>query len=300
MIKKYLSVIILIYFILRFTTDLNWFIYSIPIVLIILLPNIINFFRKRKGDRELDSSKYKAYYISSFLMFLNPLLNWQSIIQLIGQLSLRLKNKKVQETKNKYSLPFLGKWCAINGGTSKENSHSWDILTQRFAYDFVIVNNIKESFNKNPNIIENYYCYNQPLLAVQDGVVVDVRNNVKDYQTVGNYSVDWKTRHIAGNYITIEHDNGEFSFYAHLKRNSMKVKKGDVVKKGQHIANCGNSGNSTEPHLHFQIMNHKDFFFGKSLIIKFENVINEMKTKIDFVEKDMIVENKQKTNRNEL
>ena len=47
------------------------------------------------------------------------------------------------------------------------------------------------------------------LLASQRGIIIDIRNNVRDYQKVGDYSVDWKTRHIAGNYITIKHDNEE-------------------------------------------------------------------------------------------
>ncbi|MDA9852179.1 M23 family metallopeptidase [Flavobacteriaceae bacterium] len=97
---------------------------------------------------------------------------------------------------------------------------------------------------------------------------------------------------MAGNYITIKHDNEEFSFYAHLKKNSIKVRKGDVVKKGQHIANCGNSGNSTEPHLHFQVMNRRNFFFGRSLKIKFEKAITQTKKEVEFIEKEMIVENR--------
>ena len=261
-----------------------------------LIPDVVKFFKAKKNIKSkkenFNKEKYKAYYKTSALMFLNPIINWQSIVQLLGQLFLYLFDKRIEETKNKYILPFNGKWDAVNGGTTQENSHSWDIITQRFAYDFVIIDAQEKSFKEEPNRIENYYCYNQPILASQKGVVIDIRNNVRDYQKVGDYSVDWKTRHIAGNYITIKRDNEEFSFYAHLKRNSMKVKKGDVVKEGQHIANCGNSGNSTEPHLHFQLMNRRNFFLGKSLKIKFENAITQTRKEVEFIEKEMIVKNK--------
>lgn len=290
--------------ILKFTTTIEWKFIFFPILFFLLIPDVVKFFKAKKNIKSkkenFNKEKYKAYYKTSALMFLNPIINWQSIIQLLGQLFLYLFDKRIEETKNKYIFPFNGKWDAVNGGTTQENSHSWDIITQRFAYDFVIIDAQEKSFKEEPNRIENYYCYNQPILASQKGVVIDIRNNVRDYQKVGDYSVDWKTRHIAGNYITIKHDNEEFSFYAHLKRNSMKVKKGDVVKEGQYIANCGNSGNSTEPHLHFQLMNRRNFFFGKSLKIKFENAITQTRKEVEFIEKEMIVKNKKNCNQQEL
>jgi murein DD-endopeptidase MepM/ murein hydrolase activator NlpD len=57
-----------------------------------------------------------------------------------------------------------------------------------------------------------------------------------------------------GNVVMIEHADRVHSVYAHLKPGSIKVKPGDRVKRGQVIAACGNSGNTTEPHLHFQLM----------------------------------------------
>jgi len=280
----------LIGLILKFTTTIEWKLILFPILFVLLIPDVVECLKAKK--EKSNTVKHNAYYKTSVLMLLNPTIYSQSIIQLFGQLFLFLLDKKNEETRNKYILPFDGKWGVMNGGTTEGNSHSWDILTQRFAYDFVIIDTQENSFKYNPNMIENYYCYNQLILASQKGVVVDIRNNVRDYQKVGDYSVDWKTRHIAGNYITIKHDNEEFSFYAHLKKNSMKVKKGDVVKEGQHIANCGNSGNSTEPHLHFQVMNRRNFFFGKSLKIKFKNVINQTRKEVEFIEKKMIVKNK--------
>jgi murein DD-endopeptidase MepM/ murein hydrolase activator NlpD len=62
-----------------------------------------------------------------------------------------------------------------------------------------------------------------------------------------------------GNYVIIDHGNGEYSFLAHLKKGSMVVAVGDSLKSGQFIGLCGNSGNSSEPHLHYHLQNKPIF-----------------------------------------
>jgi murein DD-endopeptidase MepM/ murein hydrolase activator NlpD len=59
---------------------------------------------------------------------------------------------------------------------------------------------------------------------------------------------------VVGNHIVVDQGDGRYAMYAHLQRHSATVRPGDRVTAGQQIARCGNSGNSTEPHLHFQIM----------------------------------------------
>ena len=58
-----------------------------------------------------------------------------------------------------------------------------------------------------------------------------------------------------GNYLILDLGGGNYCLYAHLQPGSLRVKAGDRVKRGQTLALLGNSGNSTEPHLHFQVMN---------------------------------------------
>ena len=58
---------------------------------------------------------------------------------------------------------------------------------------------------------------------------------------------------VGGNYIILDLGNGRYAFYAHLQPGSLRVKTGDKVRRGQVLALVGNSGNSTEPHLHFHI-----------------------------------------------
>ena len=76
-----------------------------------------------------------------------------------------------------------------------------------------------------------------------------------------------------GNYIVIDHENGEFSTYAHLSEGSIRVKTGDRVVKGDAIAAVGNTGHSSLPHLHFQLMDSKDFLTANGLPVMFSNVL---------------------------
>jgi murein DD-endopeptidase MepM/ murein hydrolase activator NlpD len=65
-------------------------------------------------------------------------------------------------------------------------------------------------------------------------------------------------RWIVGNHVVLDLGDGVYAMYAHVRRGSLKIKPGDRVRAGQQIARCGNSGNSTEPHVHFQLMDGPD------------------------------------------
>lgn len=139
-------------------------------------------------------------------------------------------------------LPFFGEWTVsqgIEGGiTHKEN---W-----KNAWDFVIEENEQE-YSGNGEKLTEYYCYNVPVAAALEGEVARVIDNVQDNE-IGevNLKQNW------GNTVIIKHDDELYSSLCHLKPNSIKVKVGDIVKKGSIIGNCGNSGRSPYPHLHFQ------------------------------------------------
>ena len=86
------------------------------------------------------------------------------------------------------------------------------------------------------------------VVAHSDGTVVGVVSNI-------NYNTSKSGRRIYGNYVKIKHDNGMFTFYAHLKYGSVAVKVGDRVTKGQVLGYMGNTGYSFGAHLHFEIRN---------------------------------------------
>lgn len=143
-----------------------------------------------------------------------------------------------------FSLPFWGEW-KVSQGYDGEHTHKdeWGK-----ALDFVISDSEGMTHRDPFSSPESYYCYGKPVLAPADGIVAEVTDNINDnppgtVNTVQNW----------GNSIVISHVPGLCSQLSHLKPGSIKVRKGDFVRKGEIIASCGNSGRSPEPHLHFQL-----------------------------------------------
>ncbi|GEM_PF-240552 len=175
------------------------------------------------------------------------------------------------ENETPYDLPFKGEWAVINGSYLKEHSHSWGIPTQRYAYDFVKVDEAGRTHAGDATDVEQYHCYDEEIIAPADGKVVEVYNEAEDSLIFGPGKFLSRSPRIGGNYVVIQHTPNEYSTLAHLKKDSIQISPGDPVTRGQTIATCGNTGNSTEPHLHFQLQNHPSFFNSLGLPIKFEN-----------------------------
>lgn len=202
----------------------------------------------------------------------------QSLKQLVGMITAPLRygfnmpNADNYQNKIQYSLPFHGTWTAVNGGIDKKNSHSWSIQTQRYAYDFVILDEEGHSFSGVDTKLSDYYCYGKKILAPADGVVVEVQDTYPDSLLLGKGQADCSAKDIRGNYILIRHAHKEYGLLAHLKPGSICVKKGDIVKRGQYIAYCGNSGNTSEPHLHFHLQDGINFYTSAGLPIEFTGI----------------------------
>ena len=141
-------------------------------------------------------------------------------------------------------LPFYGEWNVSQAHNGKiTHKGEW-----QYAFDFVITDNQEKTYQDNGVNVEDFYCYNVPVLAPADGWVVDILDNIPDNEIGGvNIENNW------GNAIVIKHADFLYSKLTHLKEETFKVKIGDYVKKGDLIANCGNSGRSPEPHIHFQL-----------------------------------------------
>jgi hypothetical protein len=100
---------------------------------------------------------------------------------------------------------------------------------------------------------ESFLAFDQPLLAVADGTVVTAVNDVVDGVPLV-VPAGLKVAELGGNQVVIDIGDGRYAFYAHIKQGSVKVKPGDKVTKGQEIARLGNSGSTTEAHLHFHVV----------------------------------------------
>jgi hypothetical protein len=211
-------------------------------------------------------------------IFYNPAVFLQSLKQLWGMLVISLKyGSRIPNAEHfngsvKYSLPFHGTWAVVNGGVEKASSHSWGIQTQRYAYDFLILDQEGHSFSGRRTELSDYYCYGKKILAPADGEVIEAKDRNPDSAILGNGRADCAARDIRGNYILIRHAENEYGLLAHLKPGSIRVKPGVIVKRGQHIADCGNSGNTSEPHLHFQIQDGRSFFTSAGLPVQFADI----------------------------
>lgn len=174
--------------------------------------------------------------------------------------------------KVKYSLPFKESWTVVNGGVDKQASHSWHIPTQRYAYDFLLLDSVGKSFEGDMTKPASYYCYGKEILAPADGEVIEAVSHHPDSRIWGKGQADCSAGDIRGNYLLLRHAEGEYSLLAHLQPGSIHVKKGDTVKRGQCIAFCGNSGNSSEPHLHFHLQDGESFYHSAGLPVEFEGI----------------------------
>ncbi len=151
-------------------------------------------------------------------------------------------------------LPFRGRWLVVWGGDTPALNHHIEHASQRRAADLVIVDDAGQSFRGEGRALGDYYAYGQEVLAMAEGVVTTAIDGVPD-APIGETNP-----YVApGNLVTLRHAGELYSTYAHLIPGSLKVKVGDRVRRGQVLARCGNSGNSTEPHLHVQVQDGPRF-----------------------------------------
>ncbi|MGV3723311.1 MAG: M23 family metallopeptidase [Actinomycetota bacterium] len=147
--------------------------------------------------------------------------------------------------------PFRGRWIVFHGGASSLINHHAGNEAQANALDLLI--DARKS-PEPPDRLESYAAWGQPLLAPAAGRVVVVENSLPD-QPIGGSD----PKNLVGNHVTLEIAPERYVLLAHLKKGSVRVKVGDEVKGGAILARCGNSGNTSEPHLHFQVQNRPDF-----------------------------------------
>lgn len=189
------------------------------------------------------------------------------------------------QTKTDLIFPLTGESLIGTGGrTIEQNPDHIYVKDQRFAIDIVALAS-GASPPKLENLVDralsgklelyqgndyknnaNHYCFGRQIIAPGNGVVVDAKDGIYD-----NIPGKKNTRDIAGNYVVIDHLNGEFSMLAHFKKDSVLVKKGDKVRAGDLIGQCGNSGHSNLPHLHYHLQNTPRWHDGEGLPMQFQN-----------------------------
>jgi len=152
-------------------------------------------------------------------------------------------------------------WMAANG-PSNTSGHRRALIpvegkariAQRFAIDWVRINPDGTTFTGDPKDNKNYRAYGSEALAVADGAVTEVKDGIpENVPGINSRAVPITLETVGGNHVILDIGHGRCAFYAHLQPGSLKVKLGDHVRRGQVLGLVGNSGNSTEPHLHFHL-----------------------------------------------
>jgi hypothetical protein len=164
--------------------------------------------------------------------------------------------------------PLRGKnWLAANG-PSNTSAHRRAMLPingqphigQRYAIDWIQLGGDGNSFTGDQRKNSSYHAWDQEIHAVANGKIVAVKDGIpENVPNSGKTAVPITYETLAGNHIIQDLGDGHFAAYAHLRPGTLKVKVGDTVHAGSVLAHLGNTGNSSEPHLHFQVCDAPSF-----------------------------------------
>ncbi|HLY17195.1 MAG TPA: M23 family metallopeptidase [Bryobacteraceae bacterium] len=160
------------------------------------------------------------------------------------------------------SPPLRGDHWLAGNGPSNSSGHRRALIpidghaaiAQRLAIDWVRLRADGKTFHDDEKDNKNYYAYGTEALAVADGVVTEVKDGIpENIPGENSRAVPITLETVGGNHVILDIGGRHYAFYAHLQPGSLRVKLGDKVRQGQVIGLVGNSGNSTEPHLHFHL-----------------------------------------------
>lgn len=177
--------------------------------------------------------------------------------------------------------PVTGRWTALNSPADKVPSHGTHVYGQTYAIDIVAEPETGEGEPSArpafrwlwPVVRRNraFPAFGAPLLAVADATVVRASDGQRDHLSrnslpalaylmliEGNVRSILGAHRIIGNHVILDLGDRTYAVYAHLQRGSLQVKAGETVRAGQLLGQVGNSGNTTEPHLHFHLMDGPD------------------------------------------
>ncbi|MER2134704.1 MAG: M23 family metallopeptidase [Arthrobacter sp.] len=189
-------------------------------------------------------------------------------------------------------LPFTGRWRVQNSPANRVPSHGTHLLGTTYAIDFVAVDARGRSAPPSFRAVfgteapEGFAGFGVPVLAPVAGTVAAVHDGEPDHEArrsplaLARYALTQGERirrgppGIAGNFVVLATGSGSeaaFILLAHLRHGSTAVAVGDPVTPGMQLGECGNSGNSTEPHVHVQASDSMDWDRARGLPLAFRN-----------------------------
>ena len=165
----------------------------------------------------------------------------------------------LQQSPLVLSLPFEGGVWLAGNGPSNTSVHRRSVIaidgraciSQRFAIDWVMVGKNGNTFHDSRDRNENFWAFGQPVLAVADGEVTEVVDDIPD--NIPGKLPEVTVQNITGNHVIMRIAADTYVTFAHLKHGSIRVRLHQRIKRGVEIAQLGNSGNTTGAHLHLQV-----------------------------------------------
>jgi hypothetical protein len=151
------------------------------------------------------------------------------------------------------TVPCDGEWAVVHGGRSALVNHHYPILAQSHALDLVKLEAGRTCVG-DPARVESYPAFGAVVRAPNDGRVVRAVDAKVDV-AVGQTDVDAPV----GNHVVIQIGPAHHVLLAHLQHGSVEVREGQTVQTGEPVGRCGNSGNTSQPHLHLQVQSGPDF-----------------------------------------
>ena len=176
--------------------------------------------------------------------------------------------------------PLRGpRWVALNGCCDALTAHRGAVLAvngieraaQRFAIDWVQLQPDLRLATGDRHKRQSYLFYGVPVHAVADGLVVNLYDKAASQIPLSPAAITPES--IGGNMVVLDIGGGNFAFFAHLQPNSLRVKLGEHVRRGQVLGLLGNTGNTDLPHLHFQVMDGKSPLNANGLPYVFRNFV---------------------------
>ncbi len=172
-----------------------------------------------------------------------------------------------------------------------EGGHAW--LAQRYAIDFAKFHMVdgkaftwKGPADKN----SSYYCYDEPIHSVAAGKVIEVLDGLpENVPHSGKLAMDLTWQNAGGNHVVVDIGYGLFAFYAHMRPGSVAVKEGELVTEGQVLGHVGNTGSSSEPHLHFHVIDRPQFLSGQGVPYEFTRFSSSSRIDIPNADTSVVV-----------
>jgi murein DD-endopeptidase MepM/ murein hydrolase activator NlpD len=165
------------------------------------------------------------------------------------------------------TLPFEGQWRLLWGGDDRDQTKYFGSRVSHYALEFVIASRFGKTYRDKGRWNQNYFAFGKSVRAPAAGTVVAVINGVPDNRPHSPNPFDR-----LGNAIMIEHATNEYSVVGHLMLDSIVVRVGDEVQARQHIAHCGNSGDSSQPSLYFHLQDSPEILSGSGYRTVFSNL----------------------------